>query len=673
VGGALRVAGMNLLNLFNTFDGLPDNVDNCANGVGGAAADCRGADTAAEFARQWPKTVAAIIATEADIIGVNEIENDGYGPDSAIAFLVEQLNAATAPGVYAFIDVDAATGQVNALGGDAIKVGLIYKPARVTPIGQTAALNTVEFVNGGDASPRSRPSLAQAFQQNSNGARFVVDINHLKSKGSACDAPDAGDGQGNCNIVRVNAANELMTWLAGDPTGVNEADILLIGDYNSYALEDPITVIKNAGFTNLIESFLGPDAYSYVFDGQWGYLDHALGSASIVSQVTNVGDYHINADEPSVLDYNTDFKTLNLQTALYAPDQFRVSDHDPVLVGLDLRNDPPVASAGGPYSANEGESVALSASGYDPDGAPVTFAWDLDNDNIFETAGQSVTFNAVDGAFAYTVNVQVTDETGPSTVASATVNVANVAPSLAPLTAPVDPVAAGVPVNASANFTDPGVLDTHTAAFDWGDGVMAAGAVSEANGSGSASGSHSYTTPGIYTISLTVTDKDGGAATQVFEYVVVYDPSGGFVTGGGWIDSPAGAYVADPTLMGAGTFGFVARYKKGQSAPDGQTEFQFKAGDLNFHSSSYEWLVVAGPNAKFKGVGAINGAGNYGFMLTATDGQVNGGGGVDKFRIKIWDKNNGDAVVYDNQAGEGDDSHAGTALGGGSIVIHNAK
>src|SRR5262249_19891970 len=154
--------------------------------------------------------------------------------------------------------------------------------------------------------------------------------NHLKSKGSACDTPDQGDGQGNCNAVRTAAAQELVAWLASDPTGTGDPDILLIGDYNSYAKEDPITTIKTAGFTNLIEHFLGPDAYSYVFDGQWGYLDHALGSASLVSQVTGVGDYHINSDEPSVLDYNDDFKSADQILSLYAPDQFRVSDHDPV-------------------------------------------------------------------------------------------------------------------------------------------------------------------------------------------------------------------------------------------------------------------------------------------------------------------------------------------------------
>jgi hypothetical protein len=341
VGGSVRVVGMNLLNYFNTFDGLPDNVDNCVLGVGGGATDCRGADTQSEFDRQYPKTIAAILAMNPDVIGVNEIENDGYGPTSALAHLVDQLNAVTAPGTYAFVDVDTNTGQINAMGTDAIKVALLYKPGVVTPVGQTAALNSVAFVNGGDGAPRSRPSLAQAFMQNANGQVFIVDVNHLKSKGSACDLPDQGDGQGNCNQVRVNAVTELMNWLASDPTGTGDQDILLVGDYNSYAMEDPINALENGGYTHLIKSFLDPDAYSYVFDGQWGYLDHALGSASLTAQVSGVGDYHINADEPSVLDYNTDFKTANLQSTLYAPDQFRISDHDPVIVGLCL---PPAAT-----------------------------------------------------------------------------------------------------------------------------------------------------------------------------------------------------------------------------------------------------------------------------------------------------------------------------------------
>jgi predicted extracellular nuclease len=328
-GTTARVAGMNLLNFFNTFTG-------CASGTTGGPMDCRGADNQAEFDRQWPKTVAGITGTGADVIGINEIENDGYGPSSAIQFLVDKLNQATAPGTYAFIDVDAETGQADAAGSDAIKVGVLYKPAVVTPVGDTAVLNTPAFVNGGDDAPRARPSVAQAFEENANGSVFVVDVNHLKSKGSACNAPDAGDGSGNCDEVRNNSATALAAWLDSDPTGVDDPDVLLVGDYNSYAMERPVQTLETAGYKNLIRDRIGAGAYSYVFDGQWGYLDYAFGSESVQSQVAGVYEWHINSDEPSVLDYNTNFKTANLQSTLYAPDQFRISDHDPVIVDLAL-------------------------------------------------------------------------------------------------------------------------------------------------------------------------------------------------------------------------------------------------------------------------------------------------------------------------------------------------
>ena len=418
VGGTLKVVGMNQLNYFNTFADGNAATPGCF--PSGTDADCRGANSAAEFDRQYTKTVAAILAMDPDVLGANEVENDGYGPTSSLQHLVDQLNAATAPGTYAFIDADANTGQLNALGTDAIRVAMLYKPATVTPVGQTAVLNSVAFVNGGDSAPRNRPSLAQAFRQNSNGEIFIVDVNHLKSKGSACDAPDALDGQGNCNVVRTNSAIELANWLAGDPTGTGDQDILLMGDYNSYAMEDPITVLKNAGYINMIETALGPDAYSYVFDGQWGYLDHALASASIAAHITGVGDFHINADEPSVLDYNTDFKTINLINSLYAPDKFRVSDHDPVIVGLKL-NAPPSVDAGGPYLVPEGGSVLVSAVGTDPDFDDVlSYAWDLDNDGIFETPGQSALFSAANlfAPSSYTIRVQVTDIGGLTAVDS---------------------------------------------------------------------------------------------------------------------------------------------------------------------------------------------------------------------------------------------------------------
>lgn len=332
VGGTLRVVGMNVLNYFNNFSG-------CTGGVGGAAMDCRGADNAVEFTRQKAKTIAAMVTMDADVYGLSEVQNNGYDSTSAIRNLVDALNAATAPGSYELLDVDARTGQTNALGTDAIKVGFLYRPARVAPVGTTGALNSVAFQNGGDGAPRNRPALAQAFQQiggAGDGERFIAVVNHFKSKGNACDAPDAGDGQANCNAVRVNAANALRSWLATNPTGTGDPDVLVIGDLNSYAKEDPITAFTTNGWVNLIEAHSGPGAYSYVFDGQWGYLDHALATTSLAAQVAGVGDWHVNADEPSVLDYNTDFKSVAQISSLYGADHFRYSDHDPVIVGLNL-------------------------------------------------------------------------------------------------------------------------------------------------------------------------------------------------------------------------------------------------------------------------------------------------------------------------------------------------
>jgi hypothetical protein len=270
----------------------------------------------------------------------------------------------------------------------------------------------------------------------------------------------------------------------------------------------------------------------------------------------------------------------------------------------------------------------------------------------------------------YEITVTVTDDDGSSASARVDVTVNNVAPSVGVITAPVAPNAAGIVIHASASFTEQGTADTHTAIWNWGDGNTSSGVVSESGGSGSVTGSHAYDSAGVYTVTLTVTDDDGGSGQSVFQYVVVYDPSAGFVTGGGWIISPAGAYVPDATLTGKATFGFVSKSHTGSNIPTGQTEFQFKSGNLKFHSTSYERLVVAGARAHYNGVGKINGAGNYGFMLTAIDGQASGGGGVDKFRVKIWDKNNNNAVVYDNQIGGSDDAAPTTMLGGGQIVIH---
>jgi len=334
-----------------------------------------------------------------------------------------------------------------------------------------------------------------------------------------------------------------------------------------------------------------------------------------------------------------------------------------------LPNNPPIVDAGGPYSVNEGSSVEVVASGDDPDGDPVTYKWDLNNDGIFETDGSTASFSAanLDGPSSYTIVVKTTDSFGLSTTDQATVVVENVAPAVGTITGPMNPVQINTAINTSVNFTDPGMLDTHTAVWDWGDNATSAGTVTETNGSGSVTGNHAYTSAGVYTVKVTVTDDDGGFDTEVFQYyVVVYDPNGGFVTGGGWINSPLGAYTVDPLLTGKATFGFVSKYQKGSTIPTGNTEFQFHIANMNFKSTSYDWLVVSGAKAQFKGTGTINGTGNYGFLLSAIDGAP------DKFRIKIWDKTT-DEVVYDNQLGTEDSAGPTTTIQGGSIVVHKAK
>jgi uncharacterized protein len=315
VGGSLRVAGANVLNFFTTLDAQEGGC-----GPTGAL-DCRGANTAAEFERQRTKIIAGLKALNADIVGLTELEN--HTTDGPIANLVAGLNAATAAGTYAYV-------PTGAIGTDAIRVGIIYKPAAVTPVGAFKVLDS--SVDPDFMDTRNRPALAQTFKENGTDDVLTIAVNHLKSKGSACnpDDPDLGDGQGNCNLTRLRAANALVEWLATDPTGSGSTDNLILGDLNSYAKEDPIRAIEAAGYTNLVGEFVGEDAYSFVFQGQSGTLDYALASESLADRVTGADEYHINADEPLFLDYNTEF---NPPTA-YKPDGFRTADHDPVLAGI---------------------------------------------------------------------------------------------------------------------------------------------------------------------------------------------------------------------------------------------------------------------------------------------------------------------------------------------------
>jgi len=321
IGGALRITSFNALNFFTTFD-LGQSI--C--GPSGNSS-CRGADSSAEFDRQLAKLVTALIMIDADIVGLIEIENNAT---ASLQLIVDAMNDGLGAGSYDFVDTDT-------IGTDAIRTGFIYKSATVTPQGAFAILDSNVDARFDDN--RNRPALAQTFVQVSNGAVLTLVLNHLKSKGSACDSagdPNTGDGQGNCNQTRSNAAMAIADWVALDPTTSGDPDYLVFGDLNAYVAEDPLTALKSAGFTNLLEAADGSNAYSFIFDGQSGALDHALASPSLVPQVVATMEWRINADEPGVLDYNLD--AGRDPTLFDGATPYRSSDHDPIIIGLDLTN-----------------------------------------------------------------------------------------------------------------------------------------------------------------------------------------------------------------------------------------------------------------------------------------------------------------------------------------------
>ncbi|MCK0111394.1 ExeM/NucH family extracellular endonuclease [Ornithinimicrobium sp. F0845] len=302
----MTVASFNVLNYFTTFNS-------------------RGANDQAEFDRQEVKIVAALAELDADVVGLIEIENNN---DLAVQTLTAALNEAIGTDTYDYLE----TGTI---GTDEITTALIFKPSTVTPVGDFATLTTVDDPRFLD--DKNRPTLAQTFEENATGEQVTVAVNHLKSKGSDClDVGDPTDPwAGNCNGVRTDAAEAMVDWLAGDPTGTGAENTLIIGDLNSYDKEDPINVFLEAGYSDLLLDHQGELEYSYVFDGQLGYLDYAMANEALSDKVTSTEAWKINADEPSVLDYDMTFKP-DEQDALFEENAFRSSDHDPVLVGLAL-------------------------------------------------------------------------------------------------------------------------------------------------------------------------------------------------------------------------------------------------------------------------------------------------------------------------------------------------
>ncbi len=378
----LKVASFNLHNYFN------------GDGQGGGFPTARGAASAEEFTRQRAKIVAALLALDADVIGLMELENDGYGAASAIQDLVNGLNAAAPAGTsYGFIDPG-----LPQLGADEIAVGLVYRLETIAPEGTAVTLNTPPFDS------LNRQPLAQTFRETATGESFTVVVNHFKSK-AGCptegENSDQEDGQGCWNRARTSAAQALTVWLAAHPTGAADPDMLIIGDLNAYALEEPIAALESRGYQNLVADLIGSAAYTSVFDAQAGYLDHALANDNLARQVTDLAIWHINADEPRALDYR-----LTNQPDLYQPDPFRSSDHDPLLVGLNLASVQAGFSSNGPVQIGQDSAFTNASSG----SGELQFAWDFGDGSDVSTAIHPLHRYGAVGS--YLVTLKVTNEWG---------------------------------------------------------------------------------------------------------------------------------------------------------------------------------------------------------------------------------------------------------------------
>ena len=388
---------------------------------------------------------------------------------------------------------------------------------------------------------------------------------------------------------------------------------------------------------------------------------------------TNLGNYSFNLDVPLAADGQRFFGIALSRPGEYVTGfQFSVGGSGSALLlddvavghmGAPNTNADPVASVGGSYVGEEGSAVALALSGTDSDGDALTFSWDLGDGTTGSGAVPPANHVYADNG-TYVIMLAVDDGRGGADTARTTATISNVAPSLAAFSIPATPMGltpGGITVPVSSSFTDPGTVDTHTASLDCGSGVTAQ---SEVVGE-MASSACSFSSAGVYSIRLTVRDKDGGSDTKLSSApIVVFDPAGGRLTGGGWVASPAGAVAFAPTAAGKLTFSLNARYEPGSSIPTGKAELNLTVGKLEFRSTSLDWLVATEASAQLQGRGTVNGRGDYAFSVVAIDGQSTGA-----VRIRIWHRTSG-TLLYDSRPGAPLDETGVTALGGGSIQLH---
>ena len=574
-----------------------------------------------------------------------------------------------------------ASSVVTAVAGDGLfanggRVGVVgFATVAETVIGLSANQASVQAAITGNPQSAGTTCMSCGLDRASSVLgpddpsrnQLVVVITDGNANGGDPTATAAANLQAKAEVFAVGVGDGIsQSTLEVIASGAGSSNTFAVGGFGSLAslLSPLVSAVNIPGATH--------PSVTVTLDAGWdlvpGSVTATLG-ASVSGVTTNsftVSRGDLGAGETLVITYGIKHEgspcgDLNVNSGVaYTDDEHGAVAFPSVTVTVNCL--PPVADAGPDKSVPEGSSVALDGSAsHDPDGTITAYAWSgaaAGYGTLSNTTSAVATYAGLDDGVDG-VTLKVTDDNGLTDTDSTDVTVTNVAPSLTLTSCPVAPQQVDTNVSVAGTFTDPGVNDTHTMSVDWGDGVVSpAAAATSPVGS-----THQYGSAGIFDIKVTVRDDDGGTDTETCGFVVVYDPDGGFVTGGGWITSPAGAYPADPGASGRANFGFVSKYKKGATVPTGSTEFQFQAGGLNFHSEDYQWLVVAGTKAQYKGTGTVNGVSGFSFMLTATDGSP------DRLRMKIWKTSDG-TIVYDNQIGSGDTTNPSTALSGGQIVIH---
>lgn len=473
--------------------------------------------------------------------------------------------------------------------------------------------------------------------------------------------------------VTFDASARTVSWIPRpDQTGTHEIALAASDGVLETVLSIPVTVAANTppGPPTGPVSVSGLEEEPIALELQ---AEDAEGDA-LTFEVLGGPSFGSLSGEPPQMVYTGDTDFFGDDTIVYrAFDGWDYSEPLRLTVTVENVDDPPVVVPdAGSVTVTEGEVARLTGTWYDPD--PETVAIDMGAYGAATVADDgtwSWEFEPAGHQDSGRVCVRYWDECGDDVFECGfDLTVLPAPPVIESIACPVEPVAHGTPVQVSGSWSDPGTLCSHEGSVDWGDGAVTPLVVSGSGGTGTFSGSHTYGGPGVYAVSVDLCDDDGAGTEAFAGWVVVYDPAAGFVTGGGWIQSPAGAYTpadpTDPDVTGPAHFAFESAYRKGATTPTGRTSFRFTAASLSFVSETYQWLVVSGSRAQYKGSGSVNGVPGFDFMLTAIDG---GTKGADRFRIKIWERDSG-SLVYDNQYGLDDSGAPATTVAGGSIIVH---